>query len=326
MTVQLPEFLQTQKYSAQRIRQMMRSSGLIQEGIVHFGDFQVKQRGAGANMSVDITAGDAWVQGDDTARQGLYHVGNDAVVNLAVPAANATNPRIDQVVLRVYDSTIIGGAKDEAVLELVAGTATAGATLANRTGAAALPSSALRLADIVVPALDTTIETAQIGNPKDPRVGTTGYPAGSLSSLAEAPPPYAYGRPALYIPTVKATRTAAQSINNATLTPIQFNAADDYDLEAMHDTVTNNTRLTAKTAGFYSISANVVGEVGFEVRAFLNGGGTSFAGMAATLLGASLFGRLRMAAGDFVEVDVLQSSGVAKNVTAAQAALLWEGP
>jgi hypothetical protein len=47
-------------------------------------------------------------------------------------------------------------------LEVLTGTATSGATLANRTGAAALPNDCLRLADLLIPALSTTISNTQI--------------------------------------------------------------------------------------------------------------------------------------------------------------------
>ena len=50
---------------------------------------------------------------------------------------------------------------------------------------------------------------------------------------------------------------AAQSIPHATITVLAFNS-ERYDTDAIHDPVTNNSRLTAKTAGKYVISANVL--------------------------------------------------------------------
>lgn len=254
MTVLAPEFLQTTKYAAQRMRQMMATGAIIQEGIVNKGDFAVAQRGAGANMSVDVAAGDAWVLGDNTARQGLYHVGNDGTINVAVPAAHATLPRIDQVVLRIYDSTVIGGEKDLAAIEVVSGTATAGATLSNLTGAAALPASAIRLAYIVVGAAVVKVETANLGNLVDPRRGLAGYPAaGAPLALAGAPPQYALGRPLAYVP-------SAWAYHNTNVTPGANVAcplnSELYDNDEIHDTAVNNHRLTAKTPGLYSITSN----------------------------------------------------------------------
>ena len=145
---------------AQGVKHMLAQHGL-QEGVYDAGDFKVTQRGAGANMSVDVAAGGAWVQGDDTARQGFYHLVNDATVNVAVSAAHATLPRLDQVVARIYDASVAGGSNTPAI-EVIAGTPTSGATLANRTGAAALPNGAVRLADVIVAAADTSITTGEI--------------------------------------------------------------------------------------------------------------------------------------------------------------------
>lgn len=145
----------------QRMRQML-LDGALQEGVVGANDFMVVQRGAGANMSVDVGTGFAWVQIDTGTRNGMGHVTNDAVANLAIAAAHATNPRIDQVVLRWNDSSIPTGTGNVPTLEVLTGTATSGATLDNRTGAAALGNDRLRLADVLVPATDTTITNNQI--------------------------------------------------------------------------------------------------------------------------------------------------------------------
>jgi hypothetical protein len=63
-----------------------------------------------------------------------------AVINEAITTANATNPRIDQVVLEIKDTTHDASGSNLAQTRVVTGTATGGATLDNRTGAAALPS------------------------------------------------------------------------------------------------------------------------------------------------------------------------------------------
>lgn len=155
-----PEFLQARTYSAAQMRQLLASLGL-QEGVLAPGDLKVTQRGAGANMSVDVAAGVAFVQGDDVANQGLYRVMNDGVVNVTIGAAHASLPRLDQVVARVYDASV-AGVSDVPTIEVVTGTAASGATLDNRTGAAALPNGAVRLADVLVAAADSSITNAEI--------------------------------------------------------------------------------------------------------------------------------------------------------------------
>jgi hypothetical protein len=157
------DFVTGQTLSFQRMRALLlEGGGGLQEGVVGANDLKVAQRGAGANMSVDIPAGAAWVQIDTGTRNGLAHVYNDATANVAVTASNATNPRIDQAILRYNDTSIPTGSGNTPTLEILAGTATAGATLDNRTGAAALPNDCLRLADILVPATSTSVTTANI--------------------------------------------------------------------------------------------------------------------------------------------------------------------
>lgn len=137
----------------------------LQEGAVGAGDFKVVERGAGANMTVDVACntGFAVVQGDTVTNQGLYVVRpHTAVANLDIATAHATNPRVDSVVVQVDDDEHDAGGNTRARVMVLTGTATGGATLDNRTGAPALPNSALLLADVLVPATDTTISNTQI--------------------------------------------------------------------------------------------------------------------------------------------------------------------
>lgn len=154
----------TPGYDAIDVRRLV-SPGL-QEGVLSSGSYMVTQRGAGANLSVDIAAstGDgALVQGDAVTAQGLYLVApHSAVINETITTAHATLPRIDQVVLEIKDTQHDASGSNLAQTRVVAGTATGGATLDNRTGAAALPSSAVLLADVLVAATDTAISNAEI--------------------------------------------------------------------------------------------------------------------------------------------------------------------
>ena len=85
---------------------------IVGEGVVEDGDLLVSQRAAGANMSVDVAAGAAWVQGDtDADRQPTYRVYNDATVNLAVTAADPALDRLDLVIAEVLDSAFTGSSK-----------------------------------------------------------------------------------------------------------------------------------------------------------------------------------------------------------------------
>jgi hypothetical protein len=137
----------------------------LQEGAVEAGAYKVSERSAGANLSVDVatTAGRICVQGDTVTHQGLYVVRpHSTTTNLDIATAHATLPRIDQVIVEVKDAAHDGSGLTKAVCRVVTGTATSGATLDNRNGAAALPTSAVRVADVLVPAADTTISNSQI--------------------------------------------------------------------------------------------------------------------------------------------------------------------
>lgn len=144
------------------------SAGL-QEGVMAAGSFEVTQRSAGANLSVDIAANvgengvAALVQGDAITGQGLYPIPpHTAVINEAIASAHSTNPRVDRVVLQVEDDTHDSSGENRVRVVVLTGTASSGATLDNLTGAPNVPDSALLLADVHVPATDTTISNSQI--------------------------------------------------------------------------------------------------------------------------------------------------------------------
>lgn len=121
--------------------------------------------GAPGGMNLSVAPGKGYVEGDSIGDQGLYYARlGSAVSDLTVGASDATNPRIDQVVLELKDHQHDGGGLTKARARVVPGAATSGATLANRLGAAALPSSALRLADVLVPALANAIAAANIAD------------------------------------------------------------------------------------------------------------------------------------------------------------------
>lgn len=60
----------------------------------------------------------------------------------------------------------------------------------------------------------------------------------------------------------RAYHNTTQSITTATVTALSLNS-EHYDTDTIHDLVTNNSRLTCKTAGIYE----VIGMVGFAANA-----------------------------------------------------------
>lgn len=163
-----PEFLQTKLYSAKALRMMLREIA-PQNGVYGPTDLDVTQRAAGgAGMAVDAAPGAAWVAGTTSARQGAYHAYNDAVATLAIGNNASGNPRVDQIILRIYDTTDGAAVQDIAAVEVVPGTGTAGAQITSfgaagyRAGAGALPASSVVLADVLVANAAGSITNANI--------------------------------------------------------------------------------------------------------------------------------------------------------------------
>jgi hypothetical protein len=125
-------------------------------GVVSAGDLAVTQNGT-PNMSVNVAAGRAFIRGTETAslNQGVYSFFNDGAVNLAVAAADPTNPRRDLVIAQVRDSNYSGGVND-ARLTVVTGTPAASPSDPTP------PANALVLARIAVAAGATSVVTANI--------------------------------------------------------------------------------------------------------------------------------------------------------------------
>lgn len=130
------------------------------------GDLKVTPGASGVN--VDVAAGAALVQGDTIALQRLYHIANDATKNSAtfeagdIPAPSSTQARLDQIIARVWDHEADASGQRKWRLEVLEGGAASGATLDNRNGAAALPDSAVRLADVLVPQSATGLVATDI--------------------------------------------------------------------------------------------------------------------------------------------------------------------
>jgi hypothetical protein len=105
-------------------------AGILQEGVVDNSLFVT-------SGSVGFPRGGGFVK-DEGVTNRLYHV-DPGSVTLTVPANSSGNPRVDSVVI-----------DKDGVPAYIAGTATVGATLNNRTGAPTVPNNSMRLADVLV--------------------------------------------------------------------------------------------------------------------------------------------------------------------------------
>jgi len=130
-------------YDARDFRRFLGT--LVGEGVadVSGGQLMVTPRAQGANMSVDVAAGVAYIQGDTVTGQGIYQASFDAT-SLAIAAAPSTNSRIDLIVARITDAQVTGGPSSGRSLEVITGTAAASPT------APALPATAIPLARVLV--------------------------------------------------------------------------------------------------------------------------------------------------------------------------------
>ena len=164
-----PVTLQAGNYSAIDDRRYWGSG--VREGVISGGSYQVIQRAAGANMTVDVASSvgsGAVVQGDSVTAQGNYFVPPTAAnVNVDIAASDATNPRNDLVVLEVKDDQHDAGGLNLARVRVITGTANASAGANDAPGAngtPALPSSCLLLAVVRVTAAATSVTTAMIND------------------------------------------------------------------------------------------------------------------------------------------------------------------
>ena len=164
-------------FDAVDLRRMIQAASGAQEGVFDATGWKVTQRGAGANMTVDVAAnvGLAQIDGDAVAFQSRYVISpHSAVINLDIAANSSGNPRLDQIILDVRDTTHDGSGSNDARCRVLQGTATSGATLDNRSGAAALPGGAIRLADVLVANGAASITNAVI---RDRRLWARGFNA-----------------------------------------------------------------------------------------------------------------------------------------------------
>jgi len=145
-------------YEVQQFERSFLSKGVVQ-GIG--SAFAVSQRGAGANMSIDVAAGRALIEITNTnvahGKTYLVYFDSDATENAVVDVADPTNPRKDRVILRVdVSQNPDGSAANIAIIDVLPGTP------AGSPSAPATPANAISLAIIDIPASDTAIGNAQI--------------------------------------------------------------------------------------------------------------------------------------------------------------------
>lgn len=328
--------LDTKAYDFSVLRSLFNSE-IVQSGVVNKGHFLVTAKASQPPIGVSIAAGEAWVKATTGTRNGAYYSVNDASVDLNLTAADSTNPRVDRIILRINDTSDLSSASDNASIEAVTGTPTAGATLANLNGAPALPANSLNLAFVLVGAGATSVSAANIGNLADPFGTAAGYAAVS-GAVAGAPPAYCLGSPSNFTPYCDIFHSATQSATNATVLTVAMNS-ERIDNDGCHDNSTNNSRITIQTPGIYQISA----QIGFAANttgvryAYINLNGSTTIGFATSPalstggVNVPVSRPYRLGFGDYVQAQAYQNSGGALNVDqqnnySPTLSALWVGP
>lgn len=142
-------------------------------------------------------------------------------------------------------------------------------------------------------------------------------------------------------PACRVSHNATQSIANNAFTTVAFNT-EAFDTNAMHDTVTNNSRITINVAGVYVVTfsgsyAGSTDYTGVGTRLLLNGatviGWSAFTGANPAAGGTGLFQNVstayKFAAADYVIVQAYQTNGAgaARNLEANNVAFtaVWVG-
>jgi len=136
------------------------------------------------------------------------------------------------------------------------------------------------------------------------------------------------------VPQARATKDAIQSVSHNTLTTVTF-PTEQFDTADLHDVTTNTNRLTAPLAGVYLITASVYfvgGNAGVR-EIILRNNGSQFqrehaAGVTTALdTSPSISSLYRLAAGDFIDMQVFQDSGGSLNIgsSGTHLAMTWMG-
>lgn len=164
-------YLQAGSYTAAMDRRLLMSGFDARPGVVPrtatLTDLKVSQRGAGANMSVDVAEGSVVVMGTEATYQGMYYGENQGTLNVVVTAANATNPRRDLIVARVSDAQY-SGAANTFTIEIVTGTAAASPVDPT------VPANCQVLARVAVAANASSITNANITDLRTAYTAVTG--------------------------------------------------------------------------------------------------------------------------------------------------------
>jgi hypothetical protein len=286
-----------------------------------------------SGMTARFAPGVAYIRGKNTTDQGSYRQFRSVDTDISAPASHGSLPRLDQIILRVLDYTHDNNDDQlfEGRLEWIEGTATSGATLDNRLGAADLTTlpedskSCILIWDYLMPAGASSLSFT---NFRDKRVRAvlgqglstitpTGITNADISSSAAIGISKLAGYPSdsgkflrgdgtwatLVIPSPKYAKVRGVTTGNGI--PNFSNVYLDND--GMYNAGAPS-RLTIQTAGVYIILLQM-GDVGgaswIDGNILVNGGAVGGFGYGASVMikgGATWFGALGV--GNYVQMQM----------------------
>ena len=198
---------------------------------------QLAVSATGSGMTVNVATGRAWLKG--------HYVESDAIEARSIDGSDPTNPRIDRVVVRAtYSQPGVPGAVALAVLKGTPAASPAAPALTQNT----TTMWEIALAQVLIDAGAVVVAANKVTDGR-------GY--------------------ARNIPRCHVTKSATQSVGASSSAAVTWNQ-ETYDTDGMHDNVTNNTRITAKTAGLYLALVGLHGSTAStgSVRVSLRKGGS----------------------------------------------------
>lgn len=143
-----PQYLQDKLYTARQDRGLI--ADIYRQGVRGANELAVTATGVG--RGIQVAAGVAYVPGTKygTDVQGTYRVVSSVPIGFTLDSAS-TYPRIDRIIIRVYDGRENNTSNDNrGTIEVLKGVEANGATLDNSLGAQSLPFDCLLLAEVVV--------------------------------------------------------------------------------------------------------------------------------------------------------------------------------
>lgn len=194
MSVETPGiFIQSGGETAERARRALAAILGRRGGIVDTPDLAVTENGT-PNMTVNVASGQVVIPGTQATYQGSYILENRGALNVALAAADATNPRKDLIVAKVQDAAYSGASN---IFSIVAVTGTPAASPAEP----AMPANAWQLALVDIPANDTAITNSQITDRRTQQTGQKGNAAalGGVIVCTSATLPTAPEGTAIYV-------------------------------------------------------------------------------------------------------------------------------